>query len=81
MPLHPLNLKSGQKVKVQIDNGEFRIVDFQTFGRSEEWKQNVLSNKTIKKLQPVALDKGSHTIKLQMIDAGVLIDYLFLYKK
>ncbi|MBC6998575.1 glycosyl hydrolase 115 family protein [Cytophaga sp. FL35] len=81
LPLHPLNLKSGQKVKVQIDNGEFQIVDFQTFGRSEEWKQNVLSNKTIKKLQPVALDKGHHTIKLQMIDAGVLIDYLFLYKK
>ena len=30
---------------VSIDDGPLTIVDFKTFGRSEEWKQNVLRNR------------------------------------
>ncbi|GHB73266.1 hypothetical protein GCM10007390_29240 [Persicitalea jodogahamensis] len=74
IPLHPLTLSSGQKVALQVDEGTWQMVDFETIGRSEEWKENVLSNQTTKSLSVLKLVKGKHTLKLRMIDAGVLID-------
>ncbi|MCH4181633.1 MAG: hypothetical protein LKF48_00500 [Prevotella sp.] len=29
---------------VSLDNGQEKVVDYQTHGRSEEWKQNVIRN-------------------------------------
>lgn len=78
IPLHPLNRKLGQKIAIQLDNNETQVIDFETFDRSDEWKENVLSNKSIKSLKAVNLEKGKHLIRLKMIDPGVLIDRLII---
>ena len=78
IPLHPLNRKLGQKIAIQVDNNESQVIDFETFDRSDEWKENILSNKSIKSLKAVNLEKGKHIIKLKMIDPGVLIDKLMI---
>ncbi|MFC3809345.1 glycosyl hydrolase 115 family protein [Lacihabitans lacunae] len=78
IPLHPVNSKMGQKIGLQIDEKPSEIIDFETFDRSEEWKENVLSNKTIKGIKLQALEKGPHKIKISMIDPGVLIDAIIV---
>ncbi len=81
VPLHPLNRDLGQKIGIGIDKNASQILDFETFDRSEEWKQNVLSNKTTKGTSSRFLEKGKHTLILKMIDPGVLIDYVMINKK
>ncbi|MBC7947347.1 MAG: glycosyl hydrolase 115 family protein [Chitinophagaceae bacterium] len=74
LPTHPLNNKLSMRYGVSVDDGPVTIVDFRTFGRSEEWKQNVLSNRAVRKVQLPFLEKGSHTLKIYAIDPGVVLD-------
>jgi hypothetical protein len=59
---------------VSIDNGPMQIVDFRTYGRSEEWKQNVLSNRAQRKISMHFLNKGKHSLKVFALDPGVTLD-------
>jgi hypothetical protein len=59
---------------VSIDDGPIQITDFRTFGRSEEWKQNVLSNTATRTFRFPVLKPGRHTLKIFAIDPGVMLD-------
>ncbi|HVF97075.1 MAG TPA: glycosyl hydrolase 115 family protein, partial [Flavisolibacter sp.] len=48
LPTHPFNKNFSVRYGVSIDDGPVKIVDVKTVGRSEEWKQNVLRNSTVK---------------------------------
>ena len=74
LPTQPLNNKYSMRYAVSVDDGPMKIVDFRTFGRSEEWKQNVLSNRTGRKIQLPFLKKGNHTLKIFAVDPGVILD-------
>lgn len=74
LPTHPLNNKYSMRYAVSVDDGPLKIVDFRTFGRSEEWKKNVLSNRAERKVQLPLLDKGYHTLKIFSVDPGVALD-------
>jgi hypothetical protein len=74
LPTHPLNNKYNMRYAVSIDNSPLKIVDFRTFGRSEEWKKNVLSNRAERKIHLPFLDKGKHTLKIFCVDPGVTLD-------
>ncbi|MCU7550644.1 glycosyl hydrolase 115 family protein [Chitinophagaceae bacterium LB-8] len=74
LPTHPLNNKFSMRYAVSVDNGPVKVVDFRTFGRSEEWKQNVLSNRAGRKIQLPFLDKGNHTLRIYCVDPGVTLD-------
>jgi hypothetical protein len=81
IPLHPISRKLGQKIALCIDSNAFQTLDFETFDRSEEWKQNVLRNKTTKALSMISLEKGKHIITLKMIDPAVLVDFIIIEGK
>jgi hypothetical protein len=74
LPTHPLNNLHSMRYGLSMDDGPVKIVDFRTFGRSEEWKQNVLSNRAERKIQMPLLDPGNHTLKIFAIDPGVILD-------
>ncbi|HEX8462939.1 MAG TPA: glycosyl hydrolase 115 family protein, partial [Segetibacter sp.] len=74
LPTHPLNKNFSVRCAVSIDEVALQIVNFKTTGRSEEWKQNVLSNDAIKKIQFPLLQKGKHRLKIYAIDPGVILD-------
>ena len=74
LPTHPLNNRHGMRYGLSVDDGPVKIVDFRTFGRSDEWKQNVLSNRAERIIQTPLLDQGYHTLKIFAIDPGVLLD-------
>ncbi|TDD95712.1 hypothetical protein [Flavobacterium cellulosilyticum] len=78
LPTLPITNKQGVRVGVQWNNEPIQIIDFTTFGRSEEWKQNVLSNKASKKIALKSIIKGTNKLKIYMVDAGVALDYFYI---
>jgi hypothetical protein len=74
LPTHPLNNNYSMRYALSVDNGPVKLVDFRTFGRTEEWKQNVLGNRAERKLQLPFLGKGAHTLKIFAVDPGVILD-------
>ncbi|TDD95710.1 glycosyl hydrolase 115 family protein [Flavobacterium cellulosilyticum] len=78
LPTLPITNKQGVRVGVQWNDEPIQIIDFTTFGRSEEWKQNVLSNKASKKIALKSILKGTNKLKIYMVDAGVALDYFYI---
>ena len=74
LPNHPINSTYGLKMVVSIDNGEKQILDFQTHGRSEQWKQNVLSNTYCQQAEFKLPENGKHILKIEVLDPGICID-------
>lgn len=78
LPTHPLTDQYKLRIGISLDDGPVQIVDFKTEGRSEEWKQNVLRNKASKEVGIGTLASGKHTLKIYMIDPGVLLDFIYI---
>lgn len=74
LPTFPLIKNHSMRYAVSVDNDVPKMVDFKTVGRTEEWKQNVLSNQAIRKFKTQFLNKGKHVLKIYMIDPGVILD-------
>lgn len=74
LPTHPLNNHYSLRYAVSVDDGPLKVVDFKTTGRSEEWKQNVLRNRTERKIDMPHLSAGKHKLKIYCIDPGVILD-------
>jgi hypothetical protein len=72
-PNHPA---AGAKIRytIQLDNEPAITVDYATQGRSEEWKQNVLTNQSIRTTKHIVTKLGKHTIKITAVDDGVIVD-------
>jgi hypothetical protein len=78
LPTHPVNRNYSMRYAVSIDDGPLQVIDFRTFGRSEEWKQNVLRNSAIKRINMPLLHKGKHQLKIYSIDPGVVLDRIII---
>jgi hypothetical protein len=74
LPTHPINNNFSVRYAVSIDNGPLKVVDMKTFGRSEEWKQNVLRNRAERRIEMPFLKAGKHTLKIYCVDPGVILD-------
>lgn len=72
-PNHPVEGKV-IRYSIQVDGGAGQIVDYATHGRSEEWKENVLSNQAGRTTRHDVAKKGTHIITIRALDEGVIID-------
>ncbi|WP_304387760.1 glycosyl hydrolase 115 family protein [Mariniflexile sp. AS56] len=78
VPTHAPHAGVGVRCAVSIDDAEPVIVDFQTFGRSDAWKENVLKNAAVQSVKQVVNKAGKHTLKIWMVDPGVMIDQILI---
>lgn len=78
LPTFPLNKNYSMRYAVSVDDGAAQILDFKTVGRSEEWKQNVLSNSAVRSVQLPTLKPGKHVLHIYMIDPGVILDRMVI---
>ena len=78
MPTHAFYEGKGVRTAISIDDADPIIIDFQTIGRNDEWKQNVLKNATQKLAKQVINKAGKHTLKIWMVDPGVMIDQVLI---
>lgn len=72
-PNHPVEGKA-IRYSIQVDGGPEQVIDYATHGRSEEWKENVLSNQARRTTRHDLAKKGTHTITIKALDEGVIID-------
>ncbi|WP_198680017.1 glycosyl hydrolase 115 family protein [Aureibaculum luteum] len=78
IPTHAFFKDRGVRCAVSIDDAEPVLLDFQTFGRSDNWKKNVLKNATIQVGKQVVNKAGKHTLKIWMVDPGVMLDQILI---
>lgn len=78
VPTHAPYAGIGVRCAVSIDDALPVLVDFETKGRSEEWKQNVLKNASVQSVKQIVDKAGKHTLKIWMVDPGVMIDQVLI---
>lgn len=78
LPNHPVH---GEQLRfsVSLDGAEPRVVSYETKGRSEEWKENVLRNQAIRKMVFPVSGKNPHRLVIRALDEGVVLDQVMLY--
>ena len=79
LPTHPVH---GDKLRfpVSLDGAEPEVIAYETKGRSEEWKENVLRNQAIRKIVLPVTGKKSHQLVIKALDEGVILDQVMLYE-
>ena len=72
-PNHPAE---GTKIRysIQVDDGPVQTIDYATQGRSEEWKQNVLTNQAVRTTRHAVGKSANHVVKITAVDEGVILD-------
>lgn len=75
LPTHPVEGKR-LAVKIEVDGNKSDIIAYQTQGRSEEWKENVLNNQAVRKLKMPVSRKHDNRLSL---DEGVVLDQIMVY--
>jgi hypothetical protein len=78
LPTHPTTRASSVRYGLSVDDGSMTVLDGKTVGRSEEWKQNVLTNSAQRQVKAPLLQPGRHTLRLYPLDPGVLLDRILI---
>ncbi len=73
------------KLEVEVktsDSDKPALIQYATYGRSEEWKVNVLWNRSIKKV-PLNINpsKDTHFIEIRPLTEGILLDDVYVIKE
>ncbi|MDK6078255.1 glycosyl hydrolase 115 family protein [Massilia varians] len=74
VPVHALTSDHRLRIAVQLDDGPLETFDYTTVGRSDEWKQNVLSNMAVRSTTLARLKPGVHSLRVYALDPGVVLD-------
>ncbi len=74
LPTHPLTPSAGLRLGVSLDGGAIQLLDFSTLGRSDEWRENVLSNTAVRSIDVRRLAAGAHELRLYALDPGLVLD-------
>jgi hypothetical protein len=78
IPTYPLNRNFEMRYAVSIDDGPSTVLNFKTSGRSEEWKQAVLSNSIMRSVKISSLSAGRHILHVYLLDPGVILDRMLI---
>ena len=78
LPSHPLDEKQ-LRFAISVDEAVPQTVSYETKGRSEEWKENVLRNQAIRKVTLPINNQASHKLVITALDEGVVLDQVILY--
>lgn len=79
IPTHPM---VGNKLRfaISFDDGKSVTAEYQTAGRSEEWKMNTLRNHAIRTFRfHIGKQSATHRIRITALDEGVVLDQIFVY--
>lgn len=77
LPNHPIN-SNQLRLEVSFEDGEAIEVAYNSYGRSEEWKQNVLRNQAIRTVK-LPLPAKKPMLQLKALDEGVVLDQIKIY--
>lgn len=78
LPNHPLDDKQ-LRFAIALDEAAPQNVAYETKGRSEEWKENVLRNQAIRRVTLPVDKRKHHKLVITALDEGVVLDQVVLY--
>lgn len=78
LPCHPIEGKS-IRIALSLDGHQTPASNYETYGRSEIWKENVLRNKAILRFTLPLSQNEKHCLQVKAIDKGVILDQLFVF--
>jgi len=74
LPTHPLTPANGLKLEVGLDEFPSKVLDYAAIGRSDEWRENVLSNTAVRTIDLRQLPPGQHLLRIKALDPGFILD-------
>lgn len=77
LPTHPIEGNT-LRIQVSFDGQSSPATGYETRGRSEEWKNNVLTNQAVRTFRFAVKHKKRHRIDVKAIDAGVILDQILV---
>ncbi len=78
IPTHRIHPGRGLRYAIAIDNEPPQIVDLETPENSKTWQLNVLRGTAIGTTQHDIKSTGEHTLKIWMVDPGVVLDKIIV---
>lgn len=75
IPTHPL-IGTSLRIRVTDDNGNAMEFDYATRGRSEEWKENVLNNRSIRSFYT----SNAQSLTIKALDPGIILDQILVFE-
>ncbi len=77
VPTHPVS-GTQLRLSLSVDGAQPVVFPYETYGRSEEWKDNVLNNQAVRDTVLHLSGKGIHTLALTALDEGVILDRILV---
>lgn len=82
LPNHPMEDNAQLRVSLDINGQNATIAEYQTKGRSETWKVNVLHNQAIVEADfMVPTSVTTPKLNIKALDKGVVVDQVFVYDR
>ena len=78
LPSHPVE-GTQLRFTVTLDGKETSPVHYETQGRSEEWKENVLRNQAVRRVVLPVRKKKTNKLVIKALDEGVVLDQVSIY--
>ena len=80
VPSHPV---SGTQLRLtlSVDGSQEMTFSYETYGRSEEWKENVLNNQAVRDTIVPLSGSGKHTLTITALDEGEILDRILICAK
>jgi len=74
LPIQPITSQNRMRAAVSIDGGPAEVLDFAGAEFTEVWRQHVLSNAAVAKLDDMKFKPGAHTLTITALDPGLILD-------
>lgn len=78
LPSHPVE-GTQLRFTIALDKEETLPIHYETKGRSEEWKENVLWNQAIRRVALPVRKKKLNKLVIKALDEGVILDQVSVY--
>jgi hypothetical protein len=72
LPNHPVE-GDHLRFTVSLDEGGETEMSYETQGRSEEWKQNILRGEAVRSISFPSPGQGEHRLTFKALDKGVVL--------
>ena len=67
------------RFQIALDEEKSDVADYETHGRSEEWKENVLWNQAVRRFR-LHVGKGPrHRLSFTALDRGIVLDQIMVH--
>ena len=77
VPTHPVS-GGNLRFSVTLDGVEGPQTPYQTYDRSEEWKENVLNNRAVREFTLPLAENKHHDLVFTSLDEGVILDRIMV---